>query len=128
MKDRATSARPIDARQHVWWHRLRRLRPWGFVLLFGGLVAPGVTVLLFGGVIVFYDYPLSTFVRNGTLMWIITAPVYLASCAWTWVHMEGRYGATLTVRCPACGYSLAGTAGTRCPECGADQRRATGRQ
>jgi hypothetical protein len=109
---------PIDARQHVWWHRLRRLGPWGFTLLLGGLAAPLITVVLFGGVIIAYRYPFSTFVRNGTLIWLVTAPVYLGACAWTWSHMEKRYRDTLTIRCPRCGYSLRGGVSERCPECG----------
>jgi len=113
-----TSPAPIDARQQVWWHRLRRLGPWGFVLLVGGLISPLVTCLLFGGVVYAYSYPWSTFVTNGTIMYLVTAPVYVGASLWTWHHMEGRYRATLDVRCPGCGYSRRGTGGARCPECG----------
>lgn len=93
--------------------------PWGFVVGGGGLLAPLVTCLLFGGVILYFHYPWSAFVRNGTLIWVVTAPIYVGACFWTWKHMEKRYRATLTVSCPWCGYSLRGAAGAgRCPECG----------
>ncbi|MHC5003143.1 MAG: hypothetical protein ACYTJ0_08470 [Planctomycetota bacterium] len=111
-------SRPIDPRQHVWWHRLRRLGPVGFVALIGCLASPLLTVALFGGVIYAFRYPWATFVRVGSVMWLLTAPVYAGACAWTWVYMEQRYRATLGVRCPGCGYTLRGVAGPRCPECG----------
>ena len=113
------TTKPIDARQHVWWHRLRRLGPSAFVLLGGGLLSPLVTCLLFAGVVLYYGYPWSTFVSTGTVMWLVTSPVYMGAWFWTWRHMEQRYRATLPVRCPGCGYSLRGSATQGCcPECG----------
>ena len=113
-----SEAKPIDTRQHVWWHRLRRLGATGFVAGLGGVVAPLGTVLLFGGVVFAYDYPLSTFTSVGAKMWLLTAPIYMAACLWTWVYMQKRYAATLALHCPGCGYSLEGAASERCPECG----------
>ena len=113
------TAKPIDARQHTWWHRLRRLRWWGFTFLGGGLVAPLITVVLFGGVVWYYHYPLSTFLFNGRLIWIVSAPIYMGAFLWTWSHMEKRYHATLSLRCARCGHTLLHTAfQDRCPECG----------
>jgi hypothetical protein len=114
-----TTTKPIDARQHTWWHRLRRLGPWGFTILGGGLAAPLLTCSLFAGVVWFFRYPPSTFFTNGALIWLVSSPVYLGSCFWTWKHMEKRYHATLATRCPVCGYSREGNAGDGpCPECG----------
>ncbi len=70
----------------------------------------------------FFGYPWSTFLVNGTLIWLVSSPVYVGACFWTYKHMEGRYHATLATRCPDCGYSLeGGTGGDRCPECGAER-------
>ena len=113
-----TKAKPIDARQHVWWHRVRRLRSFGFVALLGAFASPLLTVLLFGGVVLFYRYPWSTFAAVAPWMWLLTTPLYVGACAWTWVYMEKRYSATLALHCPHCGYVLRGIHGTRCPECG----------
>ena len=113
----ARTTRPIDARQHTWWHRLRRLGRWGFVGLGGGVAAPGVTCMLFAGVILYYGYPWSTFFRNGALIWFVSAPIYLAACWWTYSHMEERSHATLGVRCANCGHELL-PGQARCPECG----------
>ena len=111
--------RPIDRRQHVLWHRLRRLGRWPFVGLVGVLAAPLLTVLLFGAVILYFRASSQTFIEGSIAIWIITAPVYAGACAWTFSHMEGRYAATLATRCPGCGYALRGVAGReRCPECG----------
>lgn len=113
---------PIDARQYVWWHRLRRWGRWGFALGGGALAAPLLTCVLFAGVILYYDYPASTYFSVATRIWLVSAPIYVAACLWTWSHMEGRYRATLDLRCPQCGYPARGRADDAlCPECGTER-------
>ncbi|MCP3904251.1 MAG: hypothetical protein GY715_11520 [Planctomycetes bacterium] len=82
------------------------------------MLAPLVTCLLYGGVVLYHRYGWSSFLVNGALMWIVTTPVYLGAWFWTWKHMEKRYHAALGMRCSRCGYSLRGATGARCPECG----------
>lgn len=111
--------RPIDARQHVWWHRLRRLGRWGFTAAVGVVAAPLATVALLAGVFATWGSSWAGFPASAGLIWLATAPVFAGASLWTYVHMEGRYRATLSVRCPGCGYSRVGASGAgRCPECG----------
>lgn len=109
--------RIIDARQFTWWHRLRRLGRIGFTLA-GGLIPAAITLGLYAGVVFVYRYPMTTFIDYAGPMFLTTAPIFLGAAFWTWAHMEGRYHATLAVRCPRCGYSRNGSTAERCPECG----------
>ena len=110
--------KPINPLQHVWWHRLRRLGPFGFVTLIGAVASPLLAIGLYSTVVIAYGRSWQTFVSGATTILVLTAPIYIGSCIWTWVYMEKRYRATLGVHCPGCGYAVhSGTSG-RCPECG----------
>ncbi|MHC4908847.1 MAG: hypothetical protein ACYTF9_03905 [Planctomycetota bacterium] len=118
-----SAPKPIDPRQHVWWHRLRRLGPFWFVGLGGAVFSPALTLAMYALVVIFYRRGWSTYVDGGVLIYLVTTPLFVGSCVWTWVYMEKRYGATLDVHCPRCGYEVHAVESERCPECGEPMAR-----
>ena len=84
----------------------------------GAIASPALTIALFSLVILYFRRDWHTFVSGAGLIFLVTAPLYLGSCIWTWVYMEKRYAATLGVHCPCCGYEIHGAESAACPECG----------
>lgn len=114
-------AQPIDPRQFIWWHRLRRLGCWGFTLGLGAVAAPALTVALFIAVALVQQRVSINILSGASLIWLICTPFFTGASLWTYWHMEGRYRSTLNRHCPGCGYLLLGrteATGACCPECG----------
>ena len=119
--DGMSRSQPIESRQYVWWHRVRRLGAWGFVGGLGGVVAPLITAGLQMIVIIAHHGPGSGFGPVAFRVALVLAPIYASLFAWTWWYMEHRYRRTLTRRCPACGYAVHASPAPRCPECGRER-------